>query len=168
MPLKSETIDWIFAKMTIRYGASWLAKWNGVPMEAVAHDWAVELERMSRDSIVYALGYLPLEYPPTVAQFKAICARAPERGLVAIADHAKADEAVVKAIVTGIKQKRLEMGPRAWAYRLEEREKLDRRSLTEFQRFAWREAMKNEPVNTVGHHTPIPERMLPPAMREPA
>ena len=74
----------------------------------------------------------------------------------------------VKAIVTGIKQKRLEMGPRAWAYRLEEREKLDRRSLTEFQRFAWREAMKNEPVNTVGHHTPIPERMLPPAMREPA
>lgn len=101
MPLKSETVDAIFARMLVRYGNTWLAKWEGVPLDAVKADWASELHGISRDAIVYALGFLPLEFPPTVAQFRVICGRAPERQVPALPapdrDPVKAQQLAVEA-----------------------------------------------------------------------
>jgi len=164
MPLKSETVDWIFARMLVRYGASWVAKWNGVPMEAVAADWAHELERVPRDSILYALGYLPLEFPPTVAQFKAICQRAPEPKVLAIRDEVKADKAKVDAIVGTLKERLAARHRLQWAHDLAAREKRGE-PLTPVQAAAWREALNKVPMSNGGLYTPIDPKCLPPAMR---
>lgn len=77
MPLKSETVDAIFARMLARYGSAWIAKWQGVPMDAVKADWASVLDGASKEQILYALQYMPLEFPPTSAQFRSLCCRAP-------------------------------------------------------------------------------------------
>lgn len=163
MPLKSETIDWIFARMGVRYGALWAAKWNGIPMEAVSADWARELDGMPREALHYAMGFLPADYPPTVAQFKATCLRAPDRSLPALAAP-PADPARVASVIGGLRDKLARNGPRAWAYALQEREKRGDR-LTIFQRFAWREALRTAPIENVATFQMIDPECLPPAMR---
>lgn len=143
MPLKSETVDWIFARMLVRYGTSWSAKWAGVDMAAVAQDWALELEPVQPFAIKYAMGFLPLSYPPTAGEFKAICMRAPDRLPVAIADNTKADPERVAEIVGAIHIAPRTGGDRAWARTLRRRaERGDRLSI--FQKFAWREALGAE------------------------
>lgn len=166
MPLKSEAIDWIFAKMTVRYGAAWIAKWNGIPMEAVGKDWAAELGNTSRDSIVYALGYLPLDFPPTVLQFREICRRAPNRDAqqaqlnAPVADPKRVSELLAKAQAMQAARQ-----PRQWAYDLRDRETAGER-LTEPQRMAWRRAIRSEPTSaSIGNYTPIDSRCLPPGMK---
>jgi hypothetical protein len=164
MPLKSETVDWLFARFGVRYGAAWRAKWAGVPMEAVAMDWATELDRVPRDSILYALGYLPLEFPPTAAQFKAICLRCPTPNVVALPGP-KADPQRVAAMI-GLIRTKLDKRPRLqWAHDLAEREKAGQR-LTPVQSAAWREALDNAPTPSIaGLYTPIDPKCLPPAIR---
>lgn len=144
MPLESKAIEWIFARMLVRYGTTWSAKWAGVDMAAVAQDWALELENIQPYALKYAMGFLPLDFPPTAGQFKAICCRAPDRTAPAITDDTKADPARVAAVVGSIKFKRMQRGPREWARDLSAREKRGDR-LTMFQKFAWREALRTEP-----------------------
>lgn len=120
MPLKLETIDAIFARMLARYGSTWVSKWAGVPMDAVKADWAELLDGLPRESIIYALGYLPLEFPPTSAQFLTICRRAPERAVPALPapprDPAKTAE-LAKASKKALELGR-DNGGKAWAHRL--------------------------------------------------
>lgn len=163
MPLKSETVDWIFARMLVRYGSGWAAKWAGLPMDAVAADWAQELERVPPRAIAYALGYLPLEFPPTVAQFKAICLRCPDPVTPALPSP-KADPQKVSAIVGTIRA-RIEAQPRLrWAHALAAREEQGE-YLTPVQSAAWRKALTTEPYRGGGTHTPIGQDLLPPGMR---
>lgn len=92
MSLKSETIDWIFMRMLARYGSVWIAKWNGVPMEAVKADWAEQLAGMTKEDILYGIQYMPLDFPPTSAAFRVLCSKAPESGTLKLGNTMTADE----------------------------------------------------------------------------
>jgi hypothetical protein len=73
MALPDSWLDHLFGRLAVRYGDAWLRKWDGVPMSAVRADWAQVLDGVSGDSIAYGLQYLPQDYPPTAAAFKALC-----------------------------------------------------------------------------------------------
>ena len=77
----SEVIDAIFAKLAVRYGATWLRQWEGVNMNLVKSDWGSELSGFARnlEPLRYALRNLP-ERCPNVVQFRAIanCCPLPE------------------------------------------------------------------------------------------
>lgn len=60
----------IHSRLAVRYGSAWRAKWDGLPMEAIEADWAEVLDGMQPPQIKAALANLPLEYPPTAAQFR--------------------------------------------------------------------------------------------------
>lgn len=124
MPLKSETVDAIFARMLARYGSTWLAKWQGVPMDAVKADWAMELEGASKESILYALRYLPLEFPPTSSQFRVLCTKAPEPeqplALTPPRDPVKTAELSTAAKRATAADKAID--PKEWAIRMQTRD----------------------------------------------
>ena len=169
MPLDSKAIEWIFARMVVRYGSTWTAKWVGVPMEAVAKDWAQQLDRVTPRAIKYALGYLPLEFPPTAGQFLEICRYAPEERPPELPGIKASQEQVLTMVADALaKVKKL---PRLqWAESLKAREDAGE-SLTIWQREAWRAALNtDDPRNAkkpqIGDFNPIPPEALPPAMRK--
>jgi hypothetical protein len=73
MALPDSWLDHLFGRLAVRYGDAWLRKWDGVQMSAVRADWAQVLDGVNGDAIAYGLQYLPAEYPPTAAAFKALC-----------------------------------------------------------------------------------------------
>lgn len=77
MPLPESWVERIFARLSVRYGTDWTSKWTGVDPAAIKADWANELGGFSADALSYALGFLPIDRPPTASQFRAICNRAP-------------------------------------------------------------------------------------------
>lgn len=164
-----KVIDWIFAKMLIRYGSLWSSKWEAIPEAAVKADWAEQLANMPRESILYAIGFLPLEFPPTVTQFREICKRAPDRTPKPRAISAPpADPAKVAALVAKARAMQAARKPRQWAHELQAREEAGEK-LNERQREAWRGAVRTESVALpAGWFTPIDPNCLPPGMRSTA
>lgn len=71
-------IDAIFAKLAVRYGATWLRQWDGVDMNLVKSDWGSELSGFAQnlEPLRYALRHLP-ERCPNVSQFRAIANNCP-------------------------------------------------------------------------------------------
>lgn len=163
--LPDSWVDALFARLSVRYGAKWLRMWEGIDLDAVKADWATELGGFSDRSgaIKYALDNLPAEFPPTAAQFKAIAVRVPYYVPPALPEP-KADPKIVAQALSA-----LTLGtsgnPKAWAYRLQEREKQGER-LTQCQRGAWREALANVDDSLIaGDFSPVAQTALPPAMR---
>lgn len=79
MPLPSAWVDRIHARLLVRYGAAWIRKWEGVPMEAVKADWGEVLGNASREAISHALDCLPPDLPPTATQFRDLCRGVPSK-----------------------------------------------------------------------------------------
>lgn len=77
--LPPEWVERIFAKLTVRYGTSFRARYAGVAEQDLRDDWAEQLAgfRGHADAIAYALDHLPAERAPNVAEFKALCNQAP-------------------------------------------------------------------------------------------
>lgn len=151
--------------MLIRYGAAWNRKWDGVDADAVKADWERELSGISGNAIRYALEHLPPEFPPTVAQFKALCISRPEperKWLPA----PKVDPKVIEEALSKLKSLTVQKERFDWAYSLQEREK-DGEALTEEQRAMWRKALEVAPTSssTPGAFTLIANELLPPRMR---
>lgn len=73
-----DVIDAIFAKLAVRYGASWLRQWDGIDMNLVKSDWGSELVGFGEnlEPLRYALRHLP-ERAPNVIQFRAIANQCP-------------------------------------------------------------------------------------------
>ncbi len=170
MSLKSETVDWIFARMAVRYGAAWVAKWDGVPMDLVATDWARELDRMPMDALVYAMNYLPADFPPTVTHFRELCIRAPMRSQSPPALSApQPDPERVRRLVAEAQERLVgsDRHPKQWAFDLKAREESGER-LSMLQREVWRQAIAADDEPNVGYSTPISiieNDQLPPGMR---
>lgn len=76
MTLHSSSVEQIFARMLVRYGAMWLRMFDGVDDEALKADWASVLGGLPEWAIRYGLENLPADRPPTAMQFRAICATA--------------------------------------------------------------------------------------------
>lgn len=163
MPLPSRTIDAIFARMLVRYGAAWLRMWADIPMEAVKADWANELDKMSPAHVRYALDHLPADYPPTVAQFRALALNMPEyhRALPA----PKSTPSRVAAELARMRSFQAQREPLGWAKALEEREKAGE-PVTEAVRAMWRSAVHDAPSNEPIVFNTIAPELLPPGMRD--
>lgn len=75
MALPLQWVDEIHARLMIRYGSAWTAKWAGFDetmMRAVKTDWSQQLDNMSPESIRKALDSLPPDFPPTASAFRAL------------------------------------------------------------------------------------------------
>ena len=77
MSLPSAWVDRVHARLLVRYGAAWIRKWEGVPMEAVKVDWADALTGLGADAIAHALDHLPPDAPPNALQFRDLCRSRP-------------------------------------------------------------------------------------------
>ena len=72
MPLPLRFVKEIHARLAVRYGSTWSGKWAGVDQEAIAADWAEQLDGMQLENIRKALASLPPEFPPTATAFRAL------------------------------------------------------------------------------------------------
>lgn len=104
--LVSETVEAIFRRLSTRYGSAWAAKWAGLPVEDVKADWARVLGGQTKESVLYALDYLP-DFVPTAHQFREICNRAPrtEQARLPAPKPTEESKAKVRAIVAELKKK---------------------------------------------------------------
>ena len=104
--LPADWIEYIFSRLTVRYGRAFLARWDveGIDRELVKADWAKELAGFSNwtEAIDYALDSLPADgKPPTVNEFKAACFRAPKPNRQALPEPA-ANPAFAKQVASQV------------------------------------------------------------------
>ena len=116
MSLPIEWVEKIFHRLTMNYGAPFLARYKGIPIAEVKTDWSAQLAGMTGPDIAYALGCLP-DGPPTVQQFKNLCLSAPKPEYAKLAaPSAKQDPAVVAAVMQGLRAAPApSIGDRDWA-----------------------------------------------------
>lgn len=116
--LKEKEIDHLWTRMIVRYGSQWLRMWEAPGDAAVKADWARELAVYSNNlhAIAYGLDNLPPDFPPNVAQFKAICNRRPDKQLPQLPTP-PADPARVKQALSGISISSSEISQRANEWR---------------------------------------------------
>lgn len=79
MSLPNAWVDEIFTRLTVRYGRTFLNRWEGVDIELVKADWAKELAGFANwpEAISYAFEHLDSERPPTATVFRDIATKAP-------------------------------------------------------------------------------------------
>lgn len=137
--LPNAWVEEIFSRLSVRYGSTWLALWNGLDMGAVKADWAEVLSGYAQapGAIKHGLSHLPTDRPPTASQFAALCRNAPRYAPVSlpapVVDHA------ISAAVKAAHHPKIGTAAKAWAHALRKREQAGER-LTSFQRTAWRDA----------------------------
>lgn len=143
MPLPSRWVDSLFSKLTVTYGAEFLRKYEGVQISDVKADWAEELSgyQQNPDAIKHALENLPLEKPPSVLQFRELCRKAPLPKFKAL-PAPDIDPAMAQAVKAAVKPIGKATDPLEWAKNLRDREAVSPKSMSMFQRHAWREALK--------------------------
>jgi len=143
LPLK--WVEKIFQKLSLVYGRDFLSRWEGQELPSVMADWSRELAGFADqpDAIAYALQHLPPEKPPTVLQFRALCNLRPDKALPALpAPESKPAPEVMARVDSLVKQPR-DIGNKAWAWALKERESRGK-GLTRAQREMWRTALAAE------------------------
>lgn len=154
MSVPSAWIDRIFEKLTLVYGAEFLNRWKGVPLEEVKADWARELDGLENrpEAIKYALDHLPTDKAPTVLQFRELTRRAPEKQAIALpppevnpAAVARAIEMASKAFNTPVDRLARQREHMAMELRGER--------ISPAQRDFWRRALRTELVQRYGIDT---------------
>ena len=143
MALPSAWVDKIFEKLSLVYGRDFAGRWEGLDLKAVKADWAHELGgfEVRPAAIKHALETIDPSRPPTVLQFRDLCAKAPVMNPPALPSP-PANPAIVAQVLSGMKRP-VGFDFKAWARRLRAREhRADR--LTKFQRDAWRTALASE------------------------
>jgi hypothetical protein len=76
-PLSSAWVDRIWARLLVRYGVAWPAKWKGIDEQLVQRDWSLQLAGLSSEAIAHGLDNLPPDHPPTALQFRDLCRNRP-------------------------------------------------------------------------------------------
>jgi hypothetical protein len=113
-------IELVFARLLVRYGAAWRGKWAGVEPAAVLADWHSQLAGFPDSALLYALDNLPMDFPPTVGQFREVCLRAPAPRLPALPEP-KADPARLAGELRRMRDLTKNRKPSAWMLDLEDR-----------------------------------------------
>lgn len=78
-PLPMQWIDRLFTKLTLTYGAPFMARYDGLDLAMVKAEWAEGLAGYQVDhgaAITWALGALP-DRAPNLIEFRALCRHAP-------------------------------------------------------------------------------------------
>lgn len=150
MSLPDAWVEKIFQKLSVTYGAAFLRKYEGVPLDDVKADWAGVLAGFQQKptAIRYALENLEPGKVPDALQFREMCRRSPPEPTVKIEGPAP-DPARVAAVLAAAQavvapRRARMMAPLQWAIDMQEREKQGDRTLSDFQRKAWREALRVE------------------------
>ena len=141
MSLPSSWVDKIFLKLTLTFGRDFLDRWKGVPIEDVKADWAHELRGFQQNpsAIAYGLENCLAGKPPTVQEFKMVCARRPEAS--PMLPSPVADPVIAARVLDGLRaQKQVEAGMKDWARRLKARHG-DWDKLSRYQIFCYRVAL---------------------------
>ena len=118
----AEVIDAIFAKLAVRYGATWLRQWDGLDMNLVKSDWGSELAGFAQnlEPLRYALRHLP-DRCPNVGEFRALANRCPPPELPRLAAPAASDAVVAEQVAKQLELKKV-LAPKVeckeWAHRL--------------------------------------------------
>lgn len=122
MSLPIEWIEKIFKKLTVTYGRDFLGRYEGIPIADIKTDWSHELGGFQAhpEAIRHALQNLNPSKPPTVYEFRNVCAAAPKMAAIEL-PRPPQDPAIVAAIVKGIKGKEVVNGMKDWAYNLKQR-----------------------------------------------
>jgi uncharacterized membrane protein len=142
--------------------------WEGIDIQAVKADWAMQLGWYQNDpgAIAHALECLPVERPPTVSQFRELCRRSPVEAPKQL-PAPKPDKQRLAEVLASLKAMTTRRGA-DWARRLQEREQAGER-LSAAQRRAWRQALVERASEStgqiIGDFRPIPSDVLPPGMR---
>lgn len=145
MQLPDSWVESLFARLQVRYGAMWTNRWAGTDLTAVKADWSAELGGFANNpkAIERALTLLPVDRPPTVGQFLALCIGEPgdRHDELKRLPAPSIDPGIAQAIKRAFNPSK---DPKAWARRLKARDFRGER-LTIFQRDAWREALQVKP-----------------------
>lgn len=141
MALPDSWVKHLMGKLAVRYGDAWFRKWDGIPMDAVRADWAEVLDGLRGTSIEYGLRYLPHDYPPTAAQFRALCNGAPETSKLAALPAPEVNPARTRELRAKLASIKPPADPREWARRLQGRHERGER-LTPAQIDAYRAALR--------------------------
>ena len=140
--LPTSWVTEIFKRMGLHYGSRLDTMWAGQEPAELHAFWARELAGLQAapEVIAHALDHLPAERPPSLGEFKALCAAAPRANQVRLpAPKANPDfVAKVMADMKAIAGKA--PGPKAWAHALRIQEVGGLR-LTPAQRTMWRAAL---------------------------
>lgn len=147
--------------LAARYGAQWLAKWEGMDMERVASIWDEELAGFKYRHIKYALTQLPRKWPPNAMEFADLCRAAPEPAVKYLPEPDRVpDPARVAEVLAPLRQvQRQEIGNKDWAWRMRDREINHGGQLTtgcmmrQYHRDAWRIALKHGKYAEEGQKT---------------
>lgn len=76
-------IDRLFQRMTLIYGTAWADKWRGVPLGQVKAEWSAGLHSFDTEALRMALAALVKQanpFPPSLPEFRGICAQFVRRG----------------------------------------------------------------------------------------
>ncbi len=144
MSLPAPWVDKLFSKLMVTYGQGFIRQYDGVDIDEVKANWAEELACFQQNpgAIRYGLEYLPSSKAPTVLEFRDLCRRAPPAPLPKL-DAPQPDPERVKAVtdaLRGIGRQERKNDPRAWAYRLQERDERGP-GIGRYQRKCYREAL---------------------------
>lgn len=109
MALPLPWVDRIFEKLALVYGQAFLARWRDLDLDAVKADWAHELAGFEKhpEAIAYGLKNLPVDRPPNVLQFRAMCRKSPPPVFKALPAPAASEEskAKVREMLDGLRKK---------------------------------------------------------------
>lgn len=123
MALPLSWVDRIFDKLMLVYGRDFTGRWDGLPIASVKTDWGHELSGFEHhpEAIKHALQSLNPAKPPTVLEFRGLCANAPKMAAIELppppVDKVFREKLVEKL---GI-DRNATTDPKAWAYRLKAR-----------------------------------------------
>lgn len=106
MSLPDPWVEKIFTKLSLVYGRAFLSQYEGMDLLAVKADWAHELAGFEKlpDALAYALKHLPIDRPPNVLQFRALCRKVPTPEFKAL-PVPKADREKVAALLDGLRER---------------------------------------------------------------
>jgi hypothetical protein len=106
MSLPESWIDKIFTKLQLTYGRTFSSQYEGLDPLAVKADWAHELSGFEKhpEAIAYGLKHLPMDRPPNVLQFRALCRKLPPPEFKAL-PAPKADQEKVRAMLDGLRER---------------------------------------------------------------
>jgi hypothetical protein len=174
MSLPASWVDRIFEKLQLVYGAHFLSRWAGMDIGVVKANWAHELRGFADqpETIRYALEHLPVDPPPSVLQFRAICNGSPRSDALALprpdVDPDPARVAQIMARLGEIAKQRSSMSPAEYCASRIKAIAADRGYMSEGQRHVL--ACCNRLITgggemPMGEFSPIAARALPPGMR---
>lgn len=140
--LPNSWITEIFKRMGLHYGSRLDTMWAGQDPAELHRFWASELAGLETapDVIAHALDHLPEERPPTLGEFKRLCATAPRPEQKRLPPPKANNEFVARVMADMRKAAATVTDQKSWAHRLRLAETSGER-LTQAQRCMWRSAL---------------------------